>query len=60
MNTPPSGLALKVGREARKRACWPLTFTAQHLSQSASERASRSPKVQNFVQPLLVMSADVC
>lgn len=26
----PSGLAFKVGRAARKRVIWPLTFTAQH------------------------------
>lgn len=35
-NTPPSGLARKVGRAARKRASLPLTLTAQHCKSMVS------------------------
>lgn len=32
MKTPPSGLALKVGKASLIRAIWPFTFTAQHCT----------------------------
>lgn len=44
MNTPPSGLALKVGRAAFRRLVCAFTFTAKQVSQSAAVGADRSAK----------------
>lgn len=42
MNAPPSGLALNVGRAARRAKKGALTFTAKQVSQSSIVGALRS------------------
>lgn len=56
MKTPPSGFALNVGSASLKRYQLLLTFVDQHLSQSSSSIASRSPNVVILVQPLTAIS----
>jgi hypothetical protein len=56
MNTPPSGLALKVVRAARRMKNGALTFTAKQVSQSSTVGALRSAYVENRVYPWWVVS----
>lgn len=49
--TPPSGLALNVGRAVRRRNCWALTFTAKQVSQSLVRVEFRSGILLNLVHP---------
>lgn len=61
---PPEGLDLKWGRAARKRKTLDFTRMFQVWSQSASVRASMSPKGAIFVFPyagilVIVLDGDV-
>jgi len=49
MKTPPSGLALNVGRAACMRWVCAFTLTAKHVSQSSTVADERSEKVEKFV-----------